>query len=164
LEFDVLEAKVFDNVKNQIGFCGIWCGSCIVGNGALRELTRRFENVIEKYGLKEWASEGFDFGEFRKGLVSIQEASVCPGCLKDGGRDNCEMRSCASSKKLAGCCECDTFMLCENAGVLKEMRDGARSAGLLIKDKKVDPKDFIEKGICKLKKRFPSCILLCKEP
>ena len=33
-----------ENVKDQIGYCGIWCGSCIVGNGALRELTRKYED------------------------------------------------------------------------------------------------------------------------
>ncbi len=36
-------AEAFDRVKAQIGACGIWCGSCAVGNGSLRELSRRFE-------------------------------------------------------------------------------------------------------------------------
>ena len=42
----------FEDVKGQIGCCGIWCGSCVVGNGALRELTRRYEEIVENYGLE----------------------------------------------------------------------------------------------------------------
>lgn len=37
----------FANVKNQIGFCALWCGSCTVGNGVLRELTRRYKQLIQ---------------------------------------------------------------------------------------------------------------------
>jgi hypothetical protein len=44
------EKKAFENVKSQIGFCGIWCGSCVVGNGTLRELTRKFEEMTRAYG------------------------------------------------------------------------------------------------------------------
>ena len=38
-----------ENVKNQIGYCGIWCGSCIVGNGTLRELTDKYKDLTETY-------------------------------------------------------------------------------------------------------------------
>jgi len=156
-----LKAKTFDNVRDQIGFCGIWCGSCVLGNGALKELTKRYEEIVEKYGLEEWAPKDFDFKEFKKGLVSVQEVSFCSGCLKGGGRIGCEMRSCASNKKIADCCRCDEFMKCENSELLQKMREGARVANLLVKDKNVDRRDFIEKGTSELKKRFPSCILLC---
>jgi hypothetical protein len=37
-----LTTKGFENVKSQIGFCGIWCGSCLGGNGAVLELTRKY--------------------------------------------------------------------------------------------------------------------------
>jgi len=55
LEPFILKAEAFENVKSQIGFCGIWCGSCVVGNGALKELTKKYEEIIKGYGLKEWA-------------------------------------------------------------------------------------------------------------
>ena len=47
------KATDFELVKNQIGSCGIWCGSCVVANGTLRELTRRYAQMIEAYGLKD---------------------------------------------------------------------------------------------------------------
>ncbi len=28
-----MKTTAFDRVKDQVGCCGIWCGSCIVGNG-----------------------------------------------------------------------------------------------------------------------------------
>jgi hypothetical protein len=62
--------KAFENVREQIGFCGIWCGSCVVGNGTLRELTERCEEIIGAYGLEEWAPRDFDYKEFLKGLAS----------------------------------------------------------------------------------------------
>jgi len=72
-----MKAEPFENVKNPIGFCGIWCGSCAVGHGVLRELTRRYGEIIKMYGLEEWAPKDFDFGEFKKGLASIQAVPLC---------------------------------------------------------------------------------------
>ena len=156
-----LKAEAFDNVKDQIGHCGIWCGSCAVGNGSLKELTKQYLEIIEKHGLEKWAPKNFDFKEFRKGLVSVSEASFCSGCLKGGGRTDCEMRSCVSNKKIANCTICDEFMTCENSKLLRMMREGAKEAKLLVIDKNDDEQMFLENGIKELKKRFPSCILLC---
>ena len=85
-----MNGEAFENVKNQIGFCGIWCGSCIVGNGTLRELTKRYEELIERYDLEAWAPKDFDFQEFKNGLTSIQAMPFCRGCLQEDGRPNCE--------------------------------------------------------------------------
>ena len=93
----------FECVKDQIGFCGIWCGSCVVGNGTLRELTVRYEEVTKAYGLKNWAPGDFDYDEFSKGLSSISDIPVCQGCLKGGGRDDCEIRACALGRNLEDC-------------------------------------------------------------
>jgi len=56
-----METKSFENVRNQIGFCGIWCGSCVVGNGALRDLSRRCEHIIGGYGVDKWGAEDQGF-------------------------------------------------------------------------------------------------------
>jgi len=72
-----VEAKAFENVKNQIGYCGLWCGSCVVGNGTLKELTKRYEHIIGGYGVNEWAAKDFDGKEFMKGLASIQALPIC---------------------------------------------------------------------------------------
>ena len=95
-----MKSESFENVKNQIGFCGIWCGSCVAGNGTLRELTKRYADIIKRYGLEGWAPKDFDFKEFLKGLASMQAMPLCQGCLKGDGRPNCEMRVCASNKNI----------------------------------------------------------------
>lgn len=156
-----MEAESFENVKNQIGFCGIWCGSCVVGNGVLRELTKRYHEIIERYGLEEWAPKDFDFKEFTKGLSSIQTMPLCHGCLKGDGRSNCEMRICASNKNIADCSECEQPRACKNLETLQKMRPGAQRAGLLVKTENVDRQELIEKWTAKLKNKWPCCTILC---
>ncbi len=154
-----MKNKHFENVKNQIGFCGIWCGSCVVANGILRELTKKYEEIIKGYGLEEWAPKDFDFKEFSKGLASIQVIPLCPGCLKGGGRSNCEIRACAVKKKIADCSECDRPRACRNLDILQRMRRGAIQAGLMVKIKDTDHKVLIEKWIAEMKTKFPYFIL-----
>jgi hypothetical protein len=154
-----LTAKDFKKVQNQIGFCGIWCGSCVVGNGALREMTMRYEDVVKSYGLEGWAPNDFSFKEFVKGLSSIQNMPLCPGCLKGGGRDNCEMKACAMSRKVSECIECDQTTACKNHETLKNMRTGAQDAGIFVKTEKVNRKELVKKWTTELKSKCPHQIL-----
>ena len=117
-------SESFENVKNQIGYCRIWCGSCAVGNGPMQELSLQYGEIINNYGLKEWTPNDFDFNEFIEGLSSIKSVSQCPGCLKGGRRSNCEIRTCAIENGLNICNECDKFSLCSNVIVLNNMRNG----------------------------------------
>jgi hypothetical protein len=148
-----LGAKAFENVKSQIGICGIWCGSCVVGNGALRELTSRYKQIIEGYGLEEWVSKDFDFTEFLKCLVSIQASPICPGCRKGGGATGCEMKACASERGLDGCIECDMPDACENRDRLLRMRTGALDAGLMVNNEAVDSNELLERWSKELKNK-----------
>ena len=151
--------EAFENVKNQIGFCGIWCGSCVVGNGTLRELTKKYETIIKNYDLEEWAPKDFEFKEFAKGLTSIQTVPLCPGCLKGGGRDNCEMKACASNRGINDCSECDQPEACKNLEILQKMCTGAQNAGLSVKTENADSQELIEKWTAELKSKWPCCIL-----
>ena len=74
------DTAAFENVRNQLGYCGIWCGSCIVGNGVLRDLTRSYEELTTSHGLETFAPKDFDYAEFAKGLASIGRMDPCPGC------------------------------------------------------------------------------------
>lgn len=154
-----MKAESFENVKNQIGYCGIWCGSCVVGNGVLRELTRRYGEIIERYGLKKWGPKEFDFKEFTKGLTSIQTMPLCQGCLKGDGRPNCEMRSCALNKKINDCSECDQPEDCPNIEILQKMRTGALRAGLSVRTEDVDRRKLLKKWTTEIKNKWPHSIL-----
>jgi hypothetical protein len=151
--------QALENVKHQLGFCGIWCGSCIVGNGTLTELTKKYKDLIVAYGLPEWGPKDFDHDEFTKGLDSLEEIAPCAGCLKGGGRDHCEMRICASHRKLPDCTACADFPSCEHADILQHIRKGALEAGLFVKEKGGDRSERMTKWADELKSIWPCCIL-----
>ena len=153
----------FENVKSQIGYCGIWCGSCVAGNGALREMTGRFADVIGDYGLEEWVPPCFDFKEFSKGLESIEEMPLCGGCRSGDGSPDCPMRLCAIDRGVEDCIECGQHEVCGNTERFEKMRTGAVGAGLIVKEGKGDRDELIEKWTEELKVSWPSCILFIEE-
>ena len=157
-----MKAKPFENVKNQIGYCGLWCGSCVVGNGTLKELTKRYEEIIKGYGVDDWGAKDFDSKEFIKGLTLIQALPICQGCLKGGGNDNCKIRPCALNRKISDCIECNDLTTCKNLEALQKVRTGALRVGMLIKTDKGQQK-LIEKWTAELKNKWPSCILFLRE-
>ena len=156
--------RAFENVKPQIGYCGIWCGSCVVGNGTLRELTRRYRQIVEGYGLEEWIPKEFDFNEFSKGLESIQDTPICPGCRKGGGAPGCQLRACAVDRGMEDCVECGIPESCDKMERLKKMRSGALGAGLIVKAEDVDQEELIEEWTAELKSKWPTQILFIQEP
>jgi len=159
----ILVSKAFENVENQIGYCGIWCGSCIVGNGALKELTKRYAFVLEGYGINGWGAEeaGFDGRELMKSLEGVQRIPVCRGCLKGGGAKGCKIRACATSRKIADCTECSEFMKCGNREALNNVRTGALKVGMTAKTEKdtAGRKQLIKKWKAEISERFPSFVV-----
>jgi len=154
-----METKAFENVKNQIGRCGIWCGSCAVGNGTMRDLAKRSEHVIEGYGVDEWGAKDFDGREFIKGLKSIQTLPICLGCLKGGGNEICKIRPCAANRKLADCTECNEMKTCGNLEALQNVRKGALQVGMLARfeNDKTDQQELIRKWTAEIKKKCSHC-------
>lgn len=154
-----MEVTPFQNVRNQIGFCGIWCGSCPAGNGAIIELTRRYEELVKNCNLEKWVPKDFDFKEFAKGLASIQRVPLCSGCKKGGGSSTCKIRICALKKGVTNCSQCSQLIECRNFDQLE--KDYPKIKEDLIKIKDADQKDLIEKWISESKTKWPHCILLC---
>ena len=154
-----MNSKPFENVKDQIGCCGIWCGSCVAGNGALKEMTRRYADIVDRYDLKDWAPKDFNFEEFRKGLSSIAQMPLCPGCLKEGGRPHCEIRTCVKGKKLDDCSQCDSPASCPNSHLLHVMQTGAVKASLLVKKEDADREEILKKWMQDIQSLWPSRIL-----
>jgi hypothetical protein len=157
-----LEAKGFENVKNQIGYCGIWCGSCMGGNGAILELTKKYEQMIKRSesALEKYAPKEFNFNEFMKGLACIQAMPQCPGCKKGGGDTTCKIRTCASQKNIDNCSQCDNLMECKNFEDLEKYNPKTKQELAKIKD--VDQKELIDKWTSELKVKWPFCVLLCE--
>jgi len=153
----------FENVKDQVGACGIWCGSCVIGNGTLRELTRRYRQTISDYGLEKWGPKEFDWEEFSKGLASLERLPVCPGCLRGGGRENCEIRACASQRHLDHCAACSIPASCPHAVLLGHMRSGAVAAALFVLPEGAQPAALVKEWTAALKARWPCSVLFSQE-
>jgi len=115
--------------------------------------------MIKDYAVYQWAPKNFDFDEFMKGVVSLREIWLCPGCLKGGGQDDCEIRVCAVNKKLAECSECGEPQNCEQKEKLETMRSGALKAGLDVKTKKGDSAAQIKKWSIKMKNKWPGLLI-----
>lgn len=134
----------YENVRSQIGCCGIWCGSCAVGNGTMRELTIRLEEVLRSHGLKHWAPEDLDYAGLERALAVVRRVATCTGCRKGGGRDDCEMRICCGERGTNDCLACAEVRSCRHAEILETMRSGARAADLLVKEADVPDAPLLE--------------------
>lgn len=152
----------FENVKKQIGFCGIWCGGCLGGNDALQELTRRYEQIIRrsKEALETWAPKELDFNGLLKNLENVQAMPLCPGCKKDGGNPTCEIRICALKNNIPNCSQCDELTECKNFESLEQNSLKIREE--LRKIKSVDQNELIKKWMSELQTKWPHCVLLCE--
>jgi Protein of unknown function (DUF3795) len=156
---DTRTSTAFENVRDQVGFCGLWCGSCVVGNGALAELTRRYERLLTAYGIEEWVPPEFAFREFKKGLESIAAMPVCRGCRRGGGWESCPMRTCAIAKGVYECAACPDAATCTHQETLQKMRAGAATAGLRQKAEPGDAGASIERWTSEIMDRWPCCVL-----
>lgn len=154
-----MNRKAFENVKDQIGYCGLWCGSCIVGNGTLQALTERYRGLIKGHGVEEWGltGQGMDGNGFVNALIAIENIAICPGCLKGGGNDACTIRPCAREKKVSDCVECREKATCRNLTPLERVRTGAAKAGMLVKSGRGEPD--MAAWVAELKGKFPHSML-----
>jgi hypothetical protein len=101
-------------------------------------LADAYRDMAESHGVGQWGAEDFDYEAFLKGLDAIAALPVCPGCLRGGGRDDCELRACATGRDLRGCVSCPERPSCPHGELLQHMRAGAARAGLVVIDRPED--------------------------
>jgi len=156
--------EAFESVKGQVGGCGIWCGSCALGNGSLRALIEGLETVLDSHGAEHWTPAEMDYGTFARGLESLKSAASCAGCRKNGGRDDCPLRSCSVERGLEDCADCPDFGSCENDELLQHMRTGAVEAGLFVRGPGQDRTELLDGWTVHLRTSWPSSILFTEGP
>jgi len=130
-----------------------------VGNGVLKELTKRYGHLIEGYGIDKWGATEFDGKEFMKGLEAIQALSICQGCLKGGGNDVCKIRPCTQSKEISDCSECKEPKMCKNLESLQKVRIGALRVGMLVKSNGTNQQRLIKKWTAEIRNKFPYSVI-----
>ena len=151
--------EAFERVRDQIGFCGIWCGSCAVGNGSLTQLAVCLRHFLAAYDVPRWASAEIDWDAFLKALGSLGRTVGCTGCRRGGGRDDCDIRACAVGRGLMHCIDCASFAECDHAAVLDHMRSGAAEVGLSVLSPGDHPEAMLEDWKRALPARWPCRIL-----
>jgi hypothetical protein len=149
----------FDSFKDQTGCCGAWCGSCVVGNGVLKLLTQRYQELIRAYGLKEWGPKDIDYEKLDRALTSVHGMPSCSGCRQGGGRENCELRKCAVERGYQFCSDCQASKSCPHREILEYMRSGARAAGIIFREDTPDGVDSVEEWISRISSTWPCFIL-----
>jgi hypothetical protein len=151
----------FENVKPQIGACGIWCGSCAVGNGSLRLASEHYSEVLEGHSIEHWAPPTLDYAALSNGLSIVSDMATCAGCRQGGGRSDCELKACTTQRRLSECSECDEAV-CPHAKLLNHMRSGALNAGLFVKHAPGHSAPLVEDWLKELAHQFPSCLLFLR--
>ena len=155
--------QAFEHVRNQIGSCGIWCGSCAVGNGCVAELAAGLRELLAAYDTPEWASLETAWEPFMDALGSIKQSISCTGCRGGGGRDKCEIRACAQGRGLMYCTDCSSFGDCEHSAILEHMRSGAVKVGLSVLSPGEIPDSAIGARNRTLRRRWPGCVLFAED-
>ena len=157
-----MDLSSYENVRGQVGHCGLWCGSCIVGNGLLAEMTSQYERVACGHGVHKWVLK--EKGEaFVEALGNIKNVPVCPGCLKGGGDDTCRMRECTKQRGLVHCDECDAREKCPNVEMIEYMRVAGKAAGMIALTSLEERKELIIDEHNSYFKKYPGTFLVSKD-
>jgi hypothetical protein len=113
------------NVKNQVGPCGITCGTCFLGAGTMAKAMEEADNYINMSGIMEWApmvpgGGDIDWEATQKALGWMQKYAYCAGCEEGGGPPNCSIRTCAAEKGFELCNMCSELDACDKFAWLGE--------------------------------------------
>lgn len=151
--------EAFERVRGQVGFCGIWCGSCAVGNGCLSEVGRGLRELLVAYDAPEFAPLEVGWEPFLEALGSLKQVVACNGCRAGGGREDCEIRTCALARGVDQCTECASFGACEQTALLEHMRSGAARVGLSVLQKGESRDGVLDEWGRAQAARWPGCVL-----
>jgi hypothetical protein len=136
------------NVENQVGPCGITCGTCFLGNGSVANSAKITIDYINMIGIKEWApmvpgGKDLNWEETEKTLNWMTKYAFCAGCEESGGPPDCAIRSCAKAKDYDLCYMCDELDSCTKFDWLGE---GSASLKQKLKENKGKTKQELVKN------------------
>jgi hypothetical protein len=118
----------------------------------LNELARKCGKGLKAYGVEEWGPKDIDYESLLRGLAAIGSMEPCCGCLKGGGRTDCEIRACATERKIKECVDCEMHGECQNTRLISHMRSGGERVGMKVKDKKGDREKVLEEWLAEMDK------------
>jgi len=101
--------------EELLAYCGLYCGTCAIKDGRIRNTAKSLWDFLVAYGFPRWAPALADLVPAVKGWTQFEEVlewlttTDCRGCKAEGGNPECAIRLCVKEKGLAGCWECDQF-------------------------------------------------------
>ena len=117
------------DIKNQVGPCGVPCGTCDLGNGSLANSSKKTFELINSLGIKDWSpmvpgGAELDWAATEKTLDWMTKYAYCAGCEGGGGDPNCAIRICANEKGFELCSECNEIEECTKLDKLGDFGKG----------------------------------------
>ena len=109
--------EALDQVKNQMGPCGITCATCDLGNGTVAETALKLKQYLQTYGVSQWAplvpgGSDINFDQLDKSLEWAQTYTRCFGCEQGGGPPDCTIRLCSKERGYELCSQCPDLEEC----------------------------------------------------
>ena len=117
--------EALNRIENQVGPCGMLCGACPLGSGAVAESAGRTQKHIAACQIPMWApfvpgGEAIDWAVVDRGLDWMQRYARCAGCRNGGGPPDCTIRICAQERGYELCSSCSDLDGCTKFEWLKE--------------------------------------------
>jgi len=111
-----MTSQIID-VKDQVAYCGVTCGTCGQGSGAAADTAKLVLELINEIEVKDWAHRApggaeLDWVSTEKALDWMTKYTGCQGCMYGGGTPNCAIRACAREKSFSFCNECNELDTC----------------------------------------------------
>ena len=137
-----------ERIKGQAGPCGIICGSCPLGNGAVAESASRTRKNIADYKIATWSpfvpgGEAIDWAAVDRGLDWLEKYAVCPGCGNGGGAPDCTIRICARERGIDMCSSCLDLDGCTKFEWLQE--HGTQLKEMLMEGRGLSREEYMKK-------------------
>lgn len=109
--------EAFEQVKDQMGPCGIACANCELGNGTVAETANNLKQKLQAYGVSAWAPQvpggsNIDFTQLNKALDWVHTYTRCCGCERGGGPPDCAIRTCSKERGYELCSQCPDLEGC----------------------------------------------------
>jgi len=116
------------SLENQVGPCGITCGTCFLGSGTMAKTMGEASHYINMSDIKEWSSQvpggsEINWVETEKALDWMQKYAYCAGCEAGGGPPDCSIRLCAFERGYELCSQCNELDTCEKFDWIGETED-----------------------------------------
>lgn len=119
---------------NSTSYCGLYCGSCPFGTGAIPDLARDLRKELRSCRFNEIA-ETIPFESLKKypdcyEVLGEMVKLRCNGCRNGMRSRYCDVAKCAIRKKYTGCWECDEFSSCKKLKFLEPIHGEAHKKNM----------------------------------